>query len=499
MDNLATQDPAKIILERRKIRRSFEAWCRYRMGKVGMEPAKHHLFIIHTIEKLLRNELPTRKLMLLLPPGSAKSTYTSALLPAWFCNPEQFPTGLMLACSYSYSLAESFGKAARDMIDEEANVLGMSLSKSSAAAGDWRTSLGGGEFCAGVNAGIAGRRARLGLIDDYIGSQEEADSELIRDKNYDWYKQDFVPRLLPNAFRIIIANRRHEDDLVGRLMAEEGSSWTIIRVPMLAEDANDPLGRAKGERLWPEWFTDEQVIEAKSDPRTWGGLYQQRPAPEDGTFFLKSTIFTYGQGELPTNLRYYAASDWAVRKKTLNDEFCHLIGGLDQDGVLWILPDWFWQKSDTGAATEEMFRMQRKYRPVSWWQGRENITGAIGPFIDIKMREENTFINIEELSESADKETKASAIKARMKAGMVRFPRFHPEWERAMNQMLVFPGGTNDDYIDALAKFGLGLGEMMKPSKPKEQWDGVIPEQRITCGWVARSSKRREREMARRN
>jgi hypothetical protein len=42
-----------------------------------------------------------------------------------------------------------------------------------------------------VGTGIAGFRAKLGLIDDPIRSRQDADSELIRDRIWDWYINDF--------------------------------------------------------------------------------------------------------------------------------------------------------------------------------------------------------------------------------------------------------------------------------------------------------------------
>ncbi len=489
-----SQKPHAKVLRHRLLRRSFEAWCRYRMAKVAREPAKHHLLIVQTIERLLRDELPKRNLMLLMPPGAAKSTYTSVLLPAWFLNPEQYPSDMMLACSYSYTLIEGFSKLARDIIQEEENVLGIGIDKNSSAAGDWRTTLRGGNRVAGVGAGIAGNRCRLGLIDDYLGSEEEADSQVIRDKNWNWYWNDFWPRLLPNAWQVIIANRRHEDDLVGRLLNDEANNWIVIRLPMLAEDL-DPLGRQPGERLWPEWFTEEQVRLAKKVPRTWAGLWQQRPAPEEGNFFKKEWLVGYSINELPPreSLRMYAGSDFAVRKGEDNDKFCYLSAGLDSQGRLWILPDWYWERCDTDVAVEEMINMAQRNSPLVWWAGRENITGSISPFLTTRMRERNAFFYVEELSESRDKEAKAQPIRARMAAKMVMFPKFLPNWEQAEHQLLTFPAGTNDDFVDALAKLGQGLAKMVPASAPAKQWDGVVPEQRITCGWMARSSERRER------
>ena len=67
--------------------------------------------------------------------------------------------------------------------------------------------------------------------------------------------------------------RWHEDDLGGRLLAEMdagGRRWEVLKLPMEAEQ-HDPLGRAPGELLWPEWFRPDQVAEAKRDPRTWSG------------------------------------------------------------------------------------------------------------------------------------------------------------------------------------------------------------------------------------
>lgn len=485
-----TQNAAMVLLERRQIRRSFELWCRYALAERREEPAAHHLLIINILQAIAEGTM--KRVMLLMPPGSAKSTYTSVLFPPWFLN--LFPQKLILACSYSYTLIEGFGRQCRDLIEKHENVLGYTLSRTAAAAGDWRISAGGGYFCAGVNAGIAGHRADLAFIDDYLGTQIEADSKVTRDRNYEWYRNDFSPRLKPDAARIIIANRRHEDDLVGRLLASEGDKWTVIRLPMLAED-NDPLGRKLGERLWPEWFTQDQVDEAKLESRTWAGLYQQRPAPEEGNYFKKDWIVGYASPSfVPKNLRMYCGSDHAFKKDTDNDRSCYIPAGLDSNGVLWVLP-WFWDRVNTAEGVERMLDMSALHRPVTWFAGRENITGSIAPFLYKRMMERNIFIPIEELPENRDKEQKAQSIKARMSARMVMFPTYLPDWELALNELLTFPGGMFDDFVDALSKLGQGLGQMVKASIPAEEWDGIVPEQRLTCGWLQGSHRRRQRSL----
>jgi hypothetical protein len=50
-----------------------------------------------------------------------------------------------------------------------------------------------------VGTGIAGFRAKIGLIDDPIRSRQDADSELIRDRIWDWYINDFRIGKLKNT------------------------------------------------------------------------------------------------------------------------------------------------------------------------------------------------------------------------------------------------------------------------------------------------------------
>ena len=110
----------------------------------------------------------------------------------------------------------------------------------------------------------------------------------MRERVWEWLSADLLTRLKPGAKIVLVMTRWHEDDLGGRLLAEMdagGRGGKCCALPMEAEQ-HDPLGRAPGEPLWPEWFTDDMRAEAKRDPRTWSALYQQRPAPDTGTYFI---------------------------------------------------------------------------------------------------------------------------------------------------------------------------------------------------------------------
>jgi predicted phage terminase large subunit-like protein len=244
-------------------------------------PARHHKALIAKLEEVLKGSCD--RLMVQMPPGSAKSTYASILFPAYYLG--RHGEGQIIAASHTASLANHFGRLVRRTVVDYGQELGVALTKDSRAASRFATEGGGSYFAAGVRGPITGRRADLILIDDPIKSWAEADSLVHRDALYDWYRAEVTARLKPNGRIVLIMTRWHEDDLAGRLMKGE-TSWEVLRLPALAEE-NDPLGRALGEALWPEWQTAAALERRKTEvgDRAFAALYQQTPRPPDAMFF----------------------------------------------------------------------------------------------------------------------------------------------------------------------------------------------------------------------
>src|ERR1700678_2864461 len=285
---ISPQEAASELLLRRQARQSLLSFIEYL--SVTPTPSAHHKLLIEHLEAIVRGDI--HRLMVWMPPGSAKSTYASVLFPPYYMG--RHPTTPILGVSNTTELAERFSRRARNLVGSQRyrNVFGFGCRKDTRSAGSWENERGGEFFAAGIGSAIAGRRAGLGLIDDPVKSREEADSERVREKHWDWYLNDFLTRLLPNAPQVVIQTRWHEDDLSGRILQREAAKWTVIKLPMLAI-ANDPLGRPEKERLWPEWFTDDMVQTAQKDVRAWNALYQQDPAPEDGDYFKREYFNEY--------------------------------------------------------------------------------------------------------------------------------------------------------------------------------------------------------------
>lgn len=187
---------AQAYLRREQIRKSLSSWCEAK----GFTPARHHRLLIEKLEAVARGDI--RRLAVFMPPGSAKSTYTSILFPPWLL--AQNPKALVLAASHTTELAERWGRRVRNHVAESALLLGISLSEDNQAANRWSLTQGGEYYAAGAGVGIAGFRALYGLIDDPIRSRQDADSLLVRDRLWDWYLNDFRPRLIPHARQVLI-------------------------------------------------------------------------------------------------------------------------------------------------------------------------------------------------------------------------------------------------------------------------------------------------------
>ncbi|MDR3449529.1 MAG: terminase family protein [Alphaproteobacteria bacterium] len=273
------------------VRNSFEFWCNEALSPLGFSPARHHRLLIRELEAVSDGDVD--RLMVLMPPGSAKSTYVSELFPPWLLSRK--PRSTIIAASHTGELAERFGRKVRNRIIEHGDLLGFGLASDRKAAGQWETSEGGEYFAAGVGGAVTGRRSDLGIIDDPVKSREEAESPTIREKVWDWYRSDFYTRLKPGAAIVLVMTRWHEEDLGGKLldeMSNGGDQWRVLKLPALANAADDPLGRKINEPLWPGWEGVEELARKRAaiGERDFGALFQQSPRPAGTSFFDVNNI-----------------------------------------------------------------------------------------------------------------------------------------------------------------------------------------------------------------
>jgi predicted phage terminase large subunit-like protein len=440
------------------------------------------------------------RLIITFPPRHGKSELTSRRFPAWLLGRD--PYRHIMFGTYNQPFAEDYGRDVRAIMegDQYKQVFaGTTLAKGSKSADRLGTDQGGRCVFVGRGGSATGRGADFLIIDDPLKDRAEANSATIRQELWDWFNDTMSTRLMSDTGAIIIIMTRwHEDDLVGRLTdptnpyynAEEAKQWKIINIPAIAED-DDILGRKPGEALWPDRFGVEYLEGfRRRNPVGFSALYQQRPTPAEGDFFKREHLIRYQPQELPKKLKIYAASDHAVGIKQTNDRNCLLIVGVDENDVIWILDCW-WQRAKSDETVEAMISLMKRWKPIVWAAEGGHISKSIGPFLQRRMREEKVYINIREQTPAADKQQRAQAINGRAAMGMVRFPAIAPWVSDAIDELLKFPGGRNDDFVDALAHIGLLLNKLLKA--PVETVKDTGPKVG-TFGWIKEETKRQERQ-----
>jgi len=400
-----------------------------------------------------------KRLMICMPPRHGKSELASRRFPAWYLG--QKPQGQIIAASYNSDLANDFGREVRNIVasPEYGKLFKAQLAQDSKAANRWHTDDGGMYVAAGVGTAITGRGADVLLIDDPFKDRQEADSELKRKSVWDWYTSTAYTRLMPGGAIIVINTRWHDDDLSGRLLAEQetgGDEWDVLSLPAI---------NTKGEALWPEWYALDRLEQIRSvlPARDWNALYQQNPIPDDGDYFKAGWFTDYE--ELPDKLAVYGASDYAVTDGG-GDWTEHGVFGVDFNKNVYVL-DWWRGQTASDVWIESKCDLVIKHKPECWFGEAGPIRRSIEPFMMSRMTQRNAFCRVEWLSSVNDKPARARSIQAMASMGKVFFPK-NAAWKgEVLGQLLRFPAGKHDDAVDVFGLIGRGLEFIRTPRNVK--------------------------------
>jgi predicted phage terminase large subunit-like protein len=457
--------------------------------------ADHHALICEKIQETM--ETPFGRLMIMAPPGSAKSSYASVAAPAWAMG--KWPNEPIILTSYASGLAERQSIRAQQICaTEEYRLLWDQLPKlEKDSVKHWTLSNGSSLFAAGLTAGITGARAMGAIVDDPVAGREEADSPTMRQKVIDAYQDDLLTRLKPGAWLIFIMTRWHELDLAGSILPDtyagetgwvkckDGLDWYVINIQAKAERNDDPLGRKPGEYLWPEYLTPKhwqmyELAETREAQRRWASLYQQRPTPFGAGTFTPDMFNWYGPGELPPQLALVGGSDFAVTEAG-GDFTEHGLAGVDHQGQLWFIDWWSGQKT-TDVSIDAFLDMVDNHKVPYWFNEAGVIDKAVRPAINKRMRERNIYTVLQSLPSNKDKVSKVQSFQARAASGSVWLPKGKPWAHDLVAQLCALPAGRHDDKADVAGLIGRAIDKVPNatlPEPPKPR--GIKP---FSAAWL---------------
>lgn len=437
---------------RRACRRHLPTWAETVLEPLDLAPATHHRKLLEALTDVVEGRC--KRLMVNMPPGSAKSTYGSVIFPPWFM--AQRPGLDVIGASNTAVMAEGFSRRIMGVIRDHSTTLGFGLTRESAE--QWETTGRGRYRAAGVGGAIAGTRADLVIIDDPTRSRADAESEAVRESQWAWFTGDLRTRLKPDAAIVVIMTRWHMDDLGGRLLERsEPGQWRVISLPAQALE-DDPLGRAPGEWLWgddaygyaAELQRAKAEYEAAGAMRDWSALYQQNPVAAEGALFKVAQIGTLdaepGMGA-PVRAWDLAATaqsgtrdpDWTagVKMARLNDgrflvlDVVRLRGGPDEVEAALLA---------TASRDGHGCRIGLPQDP-----------GQAGKQQVLYLTKRLAGYRVESSPESGDKATRAAPAAAQANVGNLFLMR--ASWNAPyVDELAAFPGGVKDDQVDATSR-----------------------------------------------
>ncbi len=502
---------------------------------VGQALAHHHRVICEAVQRCV--ERPYGRLMILAPPGAAKSTYTSVVSPPWIMG--KWPGKRVILASYASEIAEKQSKKARAICRSQRfqTLFETSIPKDLRAADEWALTNGSQFMCGGILSGLTGNRGDVVIGDDLIKGRNEAESETIRTRTWEAFRDDLRSRLVARGSMILMNTRWHQQDVSGMILPEgwegqsgtftgsDGLEWEVISLPAKIEtpvqEATDPLGRRIGDYLWPEnwdlphWKQSDPALGARdtntpTGRRAWYSMYQQIPHPDDGILFRREDFRWYEPDELPSRLRMYAAGDWALTDELLkpDPDFTEVgVGGWDdgnneQGAPRLYFTEWYSARKDVDVTVPyvaQMFkRLRNRLRAYFGEQG--NIETLLWPLMVREARDKKIVLPHRVLLPTAgqgNKVMKAAGFKKLVEENRVWLPVGAKWAEDLVEQCCGFPGLAHDDKVDVGSIFGRAVDQMLNApgaARPEEREPVLTP---LTYEWHERMMRDEAAEKAR--
>jgi len=438
-------------LARRGMQRSFWAFLqRY-------PPKPQYIWGIHTIaliQKLqeMNDRVATGEstyMCICLPFRHGKSDIVSRRYPVW--DLIGTPDDEIILASYNFELASTMSYDARACFMEAGNMYDLWVQRDRSSIGSWRIQRHyGAVHAAGLAGTITGRGANKLIIDDYCKNREDAESQTMRDKTWDSFESDLITRLAPIHGVCIVANRWHEDDLVGRI-ARKNDPYAPeydSEFPKF-EMVTFPAQNAQGRWLFPERFPESwyKTMRALMGAYAWGAQGQQDPAPRRGNM-LRADLVQYVD-EMPEGLKWRRGWDQAsTEKQRMKSDPDFTVGtkAAYRDGCIYI---------------EDVVRGQ--WSALKKQQRMVATAEKDGPAVQVRIETVAGYKDMYELvrammsgkavvrpvTPTKDKVTNALCMEPIFEAGNVyikKAPWNHP-WLKVIS---AFPGGAHDDDVDSL-------------------------------------------------
>ena len=203
----------------------------------SIEPAQHHLLMLDALGAVYDGDIP--KLLIIAPPGHAKSTYASIVFPSFYIGHRYNET--VIGVTTTDTLGKLYGNTIRTVVEESPEWKSTFRGVEPDHRRGWSADgffLKGPEkrkreqkdptvVFTGGGGPVIGRRADGVIIDDAV-DEETARSETLMEARKLWIRRSVFSRLKPGGWRIIAGTLWADGDVVDT--AEQSGDYVTIRM-----------------------------------------------------------------------------------------------------------------------------------------------------------------------------------------------------------------------------------------------------------------------------
>jgi predicted phage terminase large subunit-like protein len=428
----------------------------------------HIKMIADSLQALYEGKLNKKRLVISVPPRSLKTTITSICFPCWIWLHN--PSESILSIAGSDRILSSTSVASHDLLSsswfKSTFDISWAFNKKQDNNNIFQNTKKGTRTSITITGSIQGAGGNVLILDD-ITQSNIVNSNVSLDEINRLY-QTIASRMNDpkKAIIVLIAQRNHEKDLTGHVLAEEGTLWQHLCLPM-EYDLNrkailydregkklieDPRTHDKELLLSDRWGIKE--IEALRNgvggSAYFSTQYNQLPVDSRGELFKKEFVSLYSNTALnyQTFSRIFISCDPAFHKGEKNDP-CGLQvwGETDTDGY-WLL-ECATEKLSYTEVEDKIKVLYASYPKTSKIIIEKNAHGDVL----VQRLQETTNLPVCPVYKDKDKVFYANQHSVPLwEIKKIKLPDFKPWTNNLINEICAFPNGTHDDNIDCMSQ-----------------------------------------------
>ncbi len=409
----------------------------------------HHEAIAYHLELVRRGAI--KRLLIMAPPRSHKSLMGSVAFPAYLL-------GLDAACqivgiSHNLDLQVAFNNQVRRLLADDGyrrSFPTVRLTKNTET--EIHTTEGGYRLAKSDESGLTGFGGDILILDDFQ-TPIEAFSDTRRaaiNRSYLSTVESRINNQNTGAI-VVIGHRVHMSDLIGILL--QSPQWIVLNLPARAiRDEEIPIGpgrfhlRRVGDLLHPERMSAERLDAlALQDPEQYAAQYQQSPVPPGG-FLIKRDHIRYCE-EVPrrTSPALYIQS-WDTASKVGDSNSRSACVDVVIDGENYFIVHAMAGHWEYGDLKRRALQHAAAKKP--------NVIlvedAGVGAALISDFRQAS--YSVVAVNPQGDKKERLLAQMSKFADARVIMLRGAPGLVELEHEILAFPGGRYDDFVDALSQ-----------------------------------------------